>query len=89
MKKILAGHTDFFCDLDNAVLTVLTDPEFKGGSRVRKLLDFGRPLSLYPYLHQKNAALAPRLAAALKQMKTEGLIDRYRVDAERELGLGR
>jgi hypothetical protein len=34
--------------------------------------------------HRKHADLAPRLAAALKQMKAEGLIERYRVDALRE-----
>jgi len=28
--------------------------------------------------------LAPRLAAVLKQMKAEGLIERYRREAERE-----
>jgi hypothetical protein len=37
-------------------------------------------------LNKKNTALAPILAATLKQMKTEGLIERYRRDAMREFG---
>jgi hypothetical protein len=58
-------------------------------SGVRKLLNLGRPLSLYPYLHMKHSALAPRLAAVLKQMKAEGLVERYRIDTEREFGVVR
>lgn len=89
LRKLLAQRTDFYCDIDNMVLTALALPEFKGVTRVRRLLDLGSPLPLYPYLHKKHAALAPRLAAALKQMKAEGLIERYRVDAEREFGIAR
>jgi polar amino acid transport system substrate-binding protein len=40
----------------------------------------------YPYLHRKHADLAPRLAAVLKQMKSEGLIKAYRLQVERDLG---
>lgn len=89
LKKLLALRTDFFCELDNALLTVQAAPEFKGMAKVRKLLKLGNPLSLYPYLHKKRAALAPRLAAVLKQMKAEGLIERYRIETEREFGVVR
>ncbi|CAN5332730.1 transporter substrate-binding domain-containing protein [soil metagenome] len=85
VKKLLAGRTDIYCDLDNVVRQTLVSPEIKDQASVRKVFDIGA-LPTYPYLHKKHAALAPRLAAILKQMKTEGLIDAYRVQAERELG---
>jgi hypothetical protein len=34
-------------------------------------------------LHRKHAALALRLAATLKQMKAEGLVDAYRAQVEK------
>jgi hypothetical protein len=46
------------------------------------VLDESAPM--FPYLHRKNAELAPRLAAVLRQMKAEGVIARYRSDVERE-----
>lgn len=89
LKKLLARRSDFLCDIDVAVQNELASADFKGTKGIRKLLDLGSPLPLYPYLQKKHADLAPRLAATLKQMKAEGLIERYRVDAERELGAGR
>lgn len=86
VKKLLAGRTDLYCDIDVFVQEHLQSPEFKGVSKVRKVLDLGKSVPTYPYLHKKYADLAPRLAATLKQMKAEGLIEAYRNQAERELG---
>jgi len=87
LKKLLAGRTDLYCELNFPVLMALLRPEFEGArEKVRRLLDLGKPMPLYPYLHQRNATLAPRLAATLKQMKAEGLIERYRIETEREFG---
>lgn len=89
LKKLLARRTDLFCELDNAMLTVQAAPEFRGAAKIRKLVNLNSTLPLYPYLHKKNAALAPRLAAILQQMKSEGLIERYRIETEREFGIMR
>lgn len=85
IKKLLAKRADFLCDTDMAVITELLTPEFKGTPALAKLLEI-KSLALYPYLHKKHAELAPRLAATLKKMKAEGLIERYRLETEREMG---
>jgi hypothetical protein len=41
----------------------------------------GEQIMLYPYLHKKHVALAPSLAAVLKQMKADGSFERYREEA--------
>lgn len=87
LKKLLAGRTDLYCDIDVYVLQELQSPEFKdGGKRVRKVISIGKSVPTFPFLNKKHAELAPRLAAVLKQMKVEGLIEAYRLEVERELG---
>lgn len=86
LEKLMLKRTDYFCDLDVAVLNLLYTPSFSHTTAIRKVLDLGRPTSIYPYLSSKNGELAPKLAVTLKKMRTEGLIDRYRQDTLRELG---
>lgn len=86
MKKLLAGRTDLYCDIDLVVTGLLHTPEFKNAGGVRKVIDVGKSVPIYPYLNKKHAELAPRLAATLKKMKAEGVIETYRLDVERELG---
>lgn len=86
LKKLIAKRTDFYCDIDLAVLNEMTGSKISEFAATRKLFDVGISTPLYPYFHKKNAALAPRLATVLKQMKAEGLIDRFRSDALREFG---
>lgn len=85
LKKLIAGRTDLYCDIDVYVLQELQSSEFEGAS-VRKVISIGAAVPTYPYLHKKHAALAPRLAEVLKQMKAEGLIEAYRRQVERDLG---
>lgn len=84
IKKLLAGRIDLYCDLDIPVRRVLNSPEMKEVTRVRKLFDLGE-VPTYPYLHRKHAKLTPLLAATLKAMKSEGLIEAYRLQVEQEL----
>ncbi len=84
IKKLQAGRSDVYCDIDLYVEEALQTPELKGAKGVRKLFDFAF-LPTYPYLYKKkHAGLAPRLAATLKQMKAEGLIAAYFRQAQRE-----
>ena len=38
-------------------------------------------VQMYPYLHKKHADLVPKLEAALKAMKEEGLIEELKAKA--------
>lgn len=85
VKKLLAGRTDAYCDIDLYVREALNSRELRGVTSVRKLFDIAS-VPTYPYLYKKHAGLAPRLAATLKQMKAEGLLAAYLKQAERESG---
>jgi polar amino acid transport system substrate-binding protein len=85
LMMLLSGRTDVFCDNDTSVASALDAAEFKGVTTIRPVLLL-EVTPLYPYLHRRHAALAPRLAATLKLMKSEGLIERYRLEALREVG---
>jgi len=86
LKKLIAGRTDLYCDIDVYVLQELQSPEFQGVTTVRKVISIGKAVPTYPFINKKHADLAPRLAAVLKQMKAEGLIDAYRQQVERDIG---
>jgi hypothetical protein len=84
--KLLAGRTDVFCDNDVSVVRILHSPDIKGVGAVHELIQFGDVVPTYPYLNRKYASLAPRLATVLKQMKAEGMIETYRIQAQRDMG---
>ena len=81
LRMLLTGRVDYYCEIDAALKSALYSPEFKGVTSVRPLLTVGDRIVLYPYLSKKHAELAPRLAAVLKEMKAEGLLERYRHEA--------
>jgi len=37
---------------------------------------------IHAYMHKQYACLAPKLTAVLKNMKQEGLIEKYRINAK-------
>lgn len=82
VRKLLAGRTDAYCDIDTFLNEVLNSGEIQDAGKVRKLFQFAS-LPTYPYLYKKHASLAPRLAAVMMKMKEEGLFDRYRAEAEK------
>lgn len=88
VKKLMTRRTDVYCDFSLSILLARHTPDLKGVTGLRTLIALGQSVPTYPYLHQKYAELAPRMAAVLKQMKTEGLIDTYRLQVEREFGWG-
>lgn len=89
IKKLLAGRTDLYCDIDAYVQEQLQSPAIKSGGKIHKVIDLGKSVPTYPYLHKRHADLAPRMAEVLKKMKAEGLIETYRVQVARELGLAK
>jgi polar amino acid transport system substrate-binding protein len=80
LRMLSTGRVDYFCEIDAALQSALRLPEFRGVA-VRPLLTIGDRIALYPYLSSKQAELAPRLAAVLKAMKAEGLLERFRQQA--------
>lgn len=86
LRKLKSGRADLYCDFDLSVRNDLLTPVFGGTAGFRQALDLNVGLPLYPYVHRSRAELAPRLAETLREMKREGLIDRYRRDAELEAG---
>jgi polar amino acid transport system substrate-binding protein len=88
VTMLLAGRSDVFCSaniLDFSTLSGLSSAERKGIATIRRVLALDT-MPLYPYLLRKHAGLAPRLAAVLKAMKAQGLIERYRLEALHEFG---
>ncbi|CAN5128992.1 hypothetical protein BH11PSE11_BH11PSE11_38660 [soil metagenome] len=85
-RKLLAGRTDLYCDNDITMVRILHAPDIERIASVRKLIPLGAVIPTYPYLHRKHRDLAPRLAMVLKQMKSEDLVERYRLQAERDMG---
>ncbi|MFA9216732.1 MAG: hypothetical protein ACEQSK_06465 [Sphingomonadaceae bacterium] len=75
LRKLLRHRTDVFIDVDRVVDTVLAEPEFQGSGIVR--LANMDVTGAYAFLHQRNAALAPKLAQVLADMRREGVIERY------------
>lgn len=80
LRMVLNGRVDYFCEIDAALQNALGSPEFKGAA-VRPLLTIGDRIAIYPYLSRKQAEMAPRLAAVLKAMKAEGVLERLRQEA--------
>ena len=82
LKKLVAGRIEVYVDSYTRIVPILESPEFKdSGIRVAGVLE---GISTYPYLHKRHAALAPKLAEALKQMKTEGLLKQYLEQAKQQ-----
>lgn len=80
VRKLIDGRTDLYCDLDEFMGDALDRAEFDGHA-VRRVLRFAT-LPTYAYLGEKHAALAARLAVVLRQMRAEGLLDRYLRETE-------
>ncbi len=84
LKMLLTGRADVLCSNNVGMQGVQLDAaDMLGVDTVRSVLGL-EATPLYPYLLRKHAALAPRLAAALKKMKAEGLIERFRREAMHE-----
>lgn len=82
LRKLARGRTDVFVDLDTVVELTLAEPEFQG-TAIRKVAVL-ETTPTYAFLHRRHAALAERLAVVLADMKREGLIEKFRVQAARE-----
>lgn len=75
MQRLALGISDLYIDTNEfGQLMMDKMPERYGKVRVAGWME---QLPLYFYLHRRHAALAPRLAAVLRQMRADGALDRY------------
>ena len=81
LQKLVAGRTDMYIDLEEYVATRLHDAPFANSERIVKAGVLAK-FAVHAYLNRKHAALQPALSAALRDMKKEGLIAKYRAQAE-------
>jgi ABC-type amino acid transport substrate-binding protein len=79
LKKLRAGRTDIFVHVESLVLPLLQTPEFKDAGIAP--VGVMEKQDAYPFLHNKHAALAPKLAEVMQQMKAEGLFAQYQKQA--------
>lgn len=75
LKKIIAKRTDVYIEVERTVLRALKSDEFKDTNiRVAGLLE---EIDLYTFLNKKHADLIPKLAAVIKNMRSDGTIKSY------------
>jgi hypothetical protein len=80
MDMLTMKRVDFYCTANHTIADVATRERHRKQPMPRLALSLGS-IPLYPYLHRRHAALAPRLAAVLREMRAEGLIERFRLEA--------
>jgi polar amino acid transport system substrate-binding protein len=80
MHMLAMGRVHFYCAANHSVADAASREHFRGLPPPRLVLSMGT-IALYPYLHRRHAALAPRLAEVLREMRSQGLIERFRTEA--------
>jgi len=86
LNMLLAGRVELYCGSSWGMVDLLRSAEFRGVTTVRSVLAIDKAIPLHAFLHRRHTEFAPQLAAVLKQMKTEGLIERFRVESMQEAG---
>ncbi len=80
MEMLALKRANFFCSANHTIADVASRERYRKLPPPRLALSMGT-IPLYPYLHRRHAALAPRLAAVLREMRAEGLIERLRLES--------
>jgi|SRR5471030_309895 len=80
MRKLVAGRMDVYIDLEDVIEPTLQTDEFSGQHRIKKAGVMER-FQAHAYLHRSYAALQGPLSETLRQMKKEGLMETYRIQA--------
>ncbi len=79
MRKLQVGRSDVFVEVETVADAVLAGDEFRN-TTIRKvaLMDSA---DVHAHLHKRHADLAVKLGQVLADMKKEGLIEKYRLQA--------
>lgn len=83
LRMLVSQRIDLLLGFSGAIDSILKKEEF----RHKNIYNAGAvaTLPLYPYLNKKYAHLAVPLASVLKQMKKEHIIDKYILQAQKEI----
>ena len=82
LNKLQAGYTDILIAVEDDMLPLLKKDEFKDFNiREAGVME---QIVAYPYFHKKHRDLVPRVAAVLKAISEEGLLEAYRAKAYSE-----
>lgn len=84
IDMIAIGHADFFCDTSTAVMNEQYSAHPKR-ARPQKLFNVGQKVALNLYLHPKHAAILEPLTSTLRQMKSSGSFEHYRLETIKKL----
>ena len=82
LKKLATGRTDIYVDVEETTTQYLVSEEFDH-TEIRKI-GLIEEETLHAFLHKKNKSYAPKLSGALKEMKEEGLFEKYKTIVEEE-----
>lgn len=79
LRKLQVGRSDIFVEVDTVADAVLATEEFRN-TTIRKvaLMDSA---DVHAHLHKRHADLAVKLGQVLADMKKEGLIEKFRLQA--------
>ncbi|MRV73458.1 hypothetical protein GJ700_17235 [Duganella sp. FT92W] len=79
LRKLQVGRSDVFVEVETVADAALAADEFRN-TAIRKvaLMDSA---DVYAHLHKRHADLAVKLGQVLADMKKEGLIEKYRLQA--------
>ncbi len=78
LQKLALGRSDLYVDDENVVLPLLEYPEIKDKITVAGVMC---ETPLHMYLHKRHAALEPKLSKVIRDMKNEGLMEKFRISA--------
>ncbi len=82
LKQVLVGRTKVFVDVRHNIVDVIkADKKLKNSAL--KEIGIMEKVDVHSFLHKKNAKLVPLLTQTLQQMKKEGLILKFKKEAEK------
>lgn len=79
LKRLIAGRSDIYVDIEWTIKDALKADEFKDSNIY--IVGVMETLSSHAFLHKKHKQLVPKLSDVLKEMKNEGLIEKYKAMA--------
>ncbi|MCH7833122.1 MAG: transporter substrate-binding domain-containing protein, partial [Proteobacteria bacterium] len=78
LRRLADGTTDVYVDTESPVDAALKNNPDLGKLGIRKV-GVVESITTHAFLHQKNRDLVPKLAAVLRKMRKEGMIERLRL----------
>lgn len=76
LKKLLAGRADLYIGAEHDISRVLESDKFKNSGLY--IVGVMETFTAHAFLHKKHKELVPKLSNVLKEMKQEGLFEKYR-----------